>query len=62
MGAEAGVKTLVTNRSVIFISVDTVIDSNGTTTVSVRLVVDRRRISDLVSPQANGGWQQNSSN
>ena len=62
MGAEAGVKTLVTNRSVIFISVDTVSDSNRTTTVSVRLVVDRRRISDLVSPQANGGWQQNSSN
>ena len=62
MGAEAGVKTLVTNRSVIFISVDTVSDSNGTTTVSVRLVVDRRRVSDLVSHQANGGWQQNSSN
>ena len=62
MGAEAGVKTQVTNRSVIFISVDNVSDSNGTTTVSVRLVVDRRRISALVSPQANGGWQQNSSN
>ena len=62
MGAEAGVKTLVTNQSLIFIAVDTDSDSNGTTTVSVRLVVDRRRISDLVSPQANGGWQQNSSN
>ena len=61
MGAAAGVKTLVTNQSLIFIAVYTDSDSNGTTTVRVGLFVDGRRMSNLVSPHANGGWLQNSS-